>query len=55
MEAAKIPYNLCLSHLYGAYFVNVLLRQSESQDEVVVYGSGATKGILFSKIEFHIL
>ncbi|ESR54779.1 hypothetical protein CICLE_v10023917mg, partial [Citrus x clementina] len=55
VEAAKIPYNLCLSHLYGAYFVNVLLRQSESQDEVVVYGSGATKGILFSKIEFHIL
>ncbi|KAH9725142.1 hypothetical protein KPL70_007751 [Citrus sinensis] len=39
----KFPITFVSAHLYGAYFVNVLLRQSESQDEVVVYGSGATK------------
>ncbi|KAH9781217.1 isoflavone reductase [Citrus sinensis] len=30
----KFPITFVSAHLYGAYFVNVLLRQSESQDEV---------------------
>ncbi|ESR54770.1 hypothetical protein CICLE_v10024209mg, partial [Citrus x clementina] len=41
----KFPITFVSANLYGSYFVNVLLRQSESQDDVVVYGSGATKGI----------
>ncbi|KAK9205009.1 hypothetical protein WN943_015275 [Citrus x changshan-huyou] len=39
----KFPITFVSANLYGSYFVNVLLRQSESQDDVVVYGSGATK------------
>ncbi|GAY65880.1 hypothetical protein CUMW_244430, partial [Citrus unshiu] len=45
IEAAKIPYTFVSANLYGAYFVNVLLRPSESHDDVVVYGSGEAKAV----------
>lgn len=49
VEAAKIPYTFVSANLYGAYFVNVLLRPSESYDDVVVYGSGEAKGTFASQ------
>ncbi|GAY34612.1 hypothetical protein CUMW_276970, partial [Citrus unshiu] len=49
IEAAKIPYTFVSANLYGAYFVNVLLRPSESYDDVVVYGSGEAKGTFASQ------
>ncbi|KAH9725161.1 Phenylcoumaran benzylic ether reductase 1 [Citrus sinensis] len=45
VEAAKIPYTFVSANLCSAYFVNVLLRPSESHDDIVVYGSGEAKVI----------
>ncbi|KAH9781213.1 Phenylcoumaran benzylic ether reductase 1 [Citrus sinensis] len=45
IEAAQIPYTFVSANLCGAYFVNVLLRPSESHDDVVVYGSGEAKAL----------
>ncbi|KAL9432486.1 hypothetical protein AB3S75_027509 [Citrus x aurantiifolia] len=45
IEAAQIPYTFVSANLCGAYFVNVLLRPSESHDDVVVYGSGEAKAV----------
>lgn len=45
VEAAEIPYTFVSANLCGAYFVNVLLRPSESHDDVVVYGSGEAKAV----------
>lgn len=44
VEAAKIPYTFVSANLCSAYFVNVLLRPSESHGDVVVYRSGEAKG-----------
>ncbi|GAY68314.1 hypothetical protein CUMW_263150, partial [Citrus unshiu] len=45
IEAAQIPYTFVSANLCGAYFANVLLRPSESHDDVVVYGSGEAKAL----------
>ncbi|GAY68311.1 hypothetical protein CUMW_263150, partial [Citrus unshiu] len=45
IEAAQIPYTFVSANLCGAYFANVLLRPSESHDDVVVYGSGEAKAV----------
>ena len=44
IEEIGIPYTFVSANCFGAYFVNILLRPHEKQDDVVVYGSGKAKG-----------
>ena len=47
IEAAKIPYTFVSANCFGAYFVNFLLRPYENKKDIVVYGSGESKGTYF--------
>ena len=44
IEEIGIPYTFVSANCFGAYFVNILLRPHEKQDDIVVYGSGKAKG-----------
>ncbi|KAL5776323.1 hypothetical protein ACOSP7_009249 [Xanthoceras sorbifolium] len=47
IEATEIPYTIVSANGYGAYFVNLLLRpHDQQQDHIVVYGSGQAKAVL---------
>lgn len=47
IEAAGIPYTYVSANCFGAYFVNFLLRPYEKKEDIIVYGNGKTKGILY--------
>ncbi|KAL5776321.1 hypothetical protein ACOSP7_009247 [Xanthoceras sorbifolium] len=47
IEATEIPYTFVSANGYGAYFVNLLLRpHDQQQDHIVVYGNGQAKAVL---------
>ena len=53
IEAAGIPYTFVSANCFGAYFVNFLLRPYENKKDIVVYGSGESKGTYFPISQIH--
>ncbi|XP_068339950.1 isoeugenol synthase 1-like [Pyrus communis] len=51
-EAARIPYTSVCANSCAAYFVDYLLHPREQREEVIVHGTGETKGKLASVV-FH--
>ena len=48
-EAAGISYTYVSANAFAAYFIDYLLHPRETQNEVIVYGSGEAKG----KLNYH--
>ena len=50
IEASGIPYTYVSANCFGAYFVNFLLHPYENKKDIMVYGTGETKGMDYQNL-----
>jgi len=50
IETSGIPYTFVSANCFGAYFVNFLLHPYENKKDIMVYGTGETKGMDFQNL-----